>query len=227
MSGSIIGSAKKYAKKYPVWMIILFCLFLLVVSLVPTLEFFNFRYVFNSNVEYVVGIAVAVPTLCLAIIAYINLKSISQSSIDQVVMALDTHWRSEQIIRARKLIDHFFQCQYRINGKYKGDYVSAISETSLDVYRLSKPDTVQKLINDNSNFIDILSLIEFFDTMGYLYKNSNDEVKEQIKILFKSSVKFYYDVCQVYIENSSSHDKERFKNFSDLYRDISTSNSEK
>ncbi|MBX9586236.1 MAG: hypothetical protein K2X50_03155 [Gammaproteobacteria bacterium] len=164
-----------------------------------------------------------IATMAIAYIAYNQLNKIAKINLGDHMLKLDQLWHTVEIIKARKLIDEYFQRFYRVFFmSNKALYKDAVKMASKEIYKISKPDTEVKIKEYESKFIYILSLIEFFDTLGFIYSKGEIDQKNEIKSLFKDSVKFYYEINKVYIDHihNNPDTKDRFKNFQNIYNEF-------
>jgi hypothetical protein len=178
----------------------------------------------NDRVLCCIGLYALLPPSAIALFAYSELEKFANININDNLMRLDKLWHTAETIKARKIIDQLFQECYRIECKecVEDKYETAMDLLSKRILELSRPDTVQKIIENDGKFIYVLALIEFFDTLGFLYLNGSDIEKERINSLFKNSTIFYYDVTKAYIEHVTTipDAEDRFKHFSSLYNKL-------
>lgn len=204
------------------WYIFWFLIYAGVIALLVRFNIGTARQISGWEMTFLTTISVF-PTIAIAIIAYQQLTKIVKTNVDEALLNLDSQWRSPEIIEARIIIDEIFQRYYRINESTKGNYDHAMSHVSDEIFHLSRPSTQEELINNQSNFIYILSLIELLETIGLLYTRADENIKNQIKALMKDSVTFYYKACETYINNAMKKSENRFSSFKDLYELIENS----
>jgi len=207
--------------KRPLCLIIFFIVFFIILCVIAFC--INLAYQGISNIEISILTALSfLPTVAIAVIAYTQLTKLVDTNLDEALLALDKQWRTREIIKARMIVDKYFQEKYRINPETKNNYKAAIAKVSDDIFKLSRPESKKELKKGNSEFIYVLSLIELLETIGFLYAEGNDEIKSQIKKLFKDSVTFYYPACEKYIINAMGKPDrpKRFKYFTDVYNEF-------
>lgn len=182
-----------------------------------------FMLLYECKFEQLILFLTMIATAFIACIAYYQLNKITEINLSDHLLKLDQLWHTAEIIQARKIIDVYFQRIYRVkNKKKKFSYDTCMRLASEEIYRFSKSDTENEIEKNKSEFLYLLSLIEFFDTLGFIYSKGFDDQKDEIKILFKNSVKFYYEINQVYIDHiHATHGQEdRFKNFQNIYNEF-------
>lgn len=160
------------------------------------------------------NISIFIVYTVIAIIAWVQLGKIGDTAEVSYLFEFDKKWGSEELIIARSIIHKpYVECQklqlddaerFRVLGQY--------------IINLSMQDNAP---DDAKNFMYVLSLLNFFETVGYLYNRKNLK-PAKINELMGQSIKFYYKVFESYIQyRRNKHDKESFHiEFQQMYESL-------
>jgi hypothetical protein len=79
---------------------------------------------------------------------------------------------------------------------------------------------LSKKKDESKKFIYILHVLDFMETMGYLYLKDGGLSREDIKKLFKVSVIKNYAIFKPYIDHVRKVDEKLYRNFQDMYNEL-------
>ncbi len=185
------------------WFLFKLFLVLLLVSLFSSILYYVFNHkpfilkgIYNDtklSLEYELfqNIALIIISSAVAIIAWVQLSKIGGSAQVSYLLEFDKKWGSEELITARALIHKpYIECQkLNLNDadmfNTLGQYIIALSMQD------NKPEDVK-------NFMYVLSLLNFFEAVGFIY-NRTYLKPAKINELMGQSIKFYYKTFESYI----------------------------
>lgn len=134
------------------------------------------KLLLEYNIYYYVAITVV--TICVAVIAWVQLKNLHNSSQVNYLLEFDKKWGSEEIIMARTIIHAPY---VRYQEKYPGDKGSIYQAIGNEIIDWSQKDDPESA----KNFMYVLSLLNFFETVGYIH-NKAGKTSSQIDKLMVS-----------------------------------------
>lgn len=139
---------------------------ILILFLIFVSSFFiahNF-YILNKDGSDKINWFIFLATASLAALAYFEFNRANKLLSNEFLLFISDRWGSSEILKARQIIHSLFVKNYR-NSKSKSfeDYQRSLSATSKNILELSKKEGKK----DGDNFIYLLNLIDFMETLGY------------------------------------------------------------
>jgi len=157
------------------------------------------------------GLIVALTAL-IAYIAYSKIKNINDAMRTEYLLRIDRRWCSKEMIDARIAIHKIYV--KLTDGKWGHDTVlSMLSD------KLVRELAGSKKREDISDYIHILNLLDFLETIGYLHaqgKLKTDEITE----LCGNSILYYSHIFKGIIERRQKRDPGFYEYFTKLAKEI-------
>lgn len=196
-----------------IWNILLYilnpiCVIILVVILflLPVLDLFNLCWfdwckLFDdrSSMHILHDFSLILLTVIIASIAWIQLRGIHDVRKADFLFRIDERYGQEPIIKARQII----QWLYR-------ESVNALPDRSEVIYRnkiAKKIDDLSRDVNRSDEYIYILNLLDFLETISYL-ANTGKISREDVNNLMGPSMEFFFEIFKPRIEDR----RKKYKN---------------
>jgi hypothetical protein len=172
----------------------------------------------NKSREVEVNWFVFTATALLAGVAYFEFNRANKLSSNEFLLFISNRWSSPEIIKARQIIHTLFVQNYRSpESSTLNDYNCSLCKTSKDILELSR-----KVGKDGSDFIYLLNLIDYLETISYFYERGDLDISD-IQNTSGHNILFLYAVFQSYKDQRQKHDKTYFANIDKLYKDLKNS----
>lgn len=155
-------------------------------------------------------------TAVLAIIAVLKLSKISHQVGDDFLIRIDARWESAEKTKGRIYLQELI-----IEEKAKIEGYDKVGKKIIELSQNAQ---------DSEKFIHILHIIDFMETIGYLYNKEEAGLnKDDIKELFGDSLKTNYKIFKPYIKyvRNFKGSKKMYREFQDMYKDINGRNPDK
>ncbi|RUR15187.1 hypothetical protein ELY21_14965 [Legionella sp. km535] len=193
--------------------LIIFVLFLCGIAFFLT---YDFDFLTKSRAEEI-NWFVFIATALLAGIAYFEFNRANKLSSNEFLLFISNRWGSAEVIKARQIIHAYFVKNYRNpESTTFSDYNCSLCQTSKNILELSRKDG-----EDGSNFIYLLNLIDYLETISYFYDRGDLELSD-IQNTSGHNILFLYAIFQSYKEQRQKHDKTYFANIDKLYKALKT-----
>lgn len=164
-----------------------------------------------EEISYFIFFATAI----LAYIAYVEFQRANKLTNNEFLLFISNRWGSKEIIIARQIIHEFFVKNYRAEKSIVvNDYSGALHHTGRNVLELSR-----KSGDEGKEFIYLLNLIDFLETLSYFYSRKDLDI-EDIQNICGHNFIFLCDVFRLYKERRQSREKFYFRNIDRLYIDL-------
>lgn len=166
-----------------------------------------------TNLDSVeINYLVALGTVAIALFAYHELNKSNKQTRNNFISYISNRWGSSETIEARQII-HDIYSKYRLDNN-DSTYEEAVNEVSKKVLEMSDMEG-----EEGKKFIVLLSLLDYFETLGYFYADGNLD-KTDIKNVCGNNLKFIHGIFSLYISKRRKTYKNDFSNFEKLYYDI-------
>lgn len=154
------------------------------------------------------------------LVAYIQLGALNKTSKADFLFRLDQQYGNKSIIKARQIIHRLYleskkinkdacECQHR---KYIADEINKMSNEQ----------------KDGDDYILLLNLLDFLETLAYQAKNENIEFKD-VEDLIGPSAKFFYQIFYLRIKERRKKylDQKYYCEFENLIKKMQKKNDSK
>lgn len=137
--------------------------------------------------------SIVILTLILVWVAYSQLSGIYKTSKSDFLFRIESRWGSPEIINARKIIQQLY-CEAR--GEIKSEeYNHSLIIGSIQ----EKIKEMGKKAEKAEDFVALLNLLDFMETISYFTKNGSVSFK-QVQELSGYSLIFLYEIFQKWIQ---------------------------
>lgn len=191
---------------------IAFCILLLASSM-AFLEYYyidNFTTGEKGELEKLHYVGILLLTLSMVFVAYYQLSALNKTARSDFLLRIDSQWESSEIIKARKII-HEFYCDAladQVGEKY--DHAKCIEFIQGKILEIEHDK--QKA----EDFIHLLNLIDFMETVSYFANKGKVDFKE-VSELSGYSLIFFFEIFESWIKAR----RERFKK-DHFYKELET-----
>lgn len=154
----------------------------------------------EGNVLRIHAAVIVVLTLILVCVGWIQLGDLNKTSTAEFLLKIDGRYGSEEIIKARAIIQRLYRTANPEDEKTKDEYVRLMSK---------QIDNIRKETDDKSSleFAYLINLLDFLETVAFFTRKKYISVRD-VDELLGNSVVFYYDVFKSYINKR----RERYDN---------------
>ncbi|WP_106225638.1 DUF4760 domain-containing protein [Legionella pneumophila] len=210
-------------KKFFEWLLINFSLIVSVIFLLLFVlgVFFGVFYYLDidkkdqsmevSLTYYILGIFTS---LFLVFGAWRKINEANKNSKISYLLQIDERWGSEEIIRAREVIHQLYLDAMNLlpNQKTNKDLCDIVGQGIKDLH-----GNQEKI----EHFISLLNLLDFWETIGYLYYCKAITILE-IRELFGNSIVYYFVIYKPFIEfrREQTLDLKFYEHFENLYKAV-------
>lgn len=189
----------------------LYIIISLIISLVFILTNDFFSSIAESNIHEI-EVWYYVGTVCVTyLIVITQLSSLNKTNQSEFLLRIDERWSSESILIARMYF-HTLLLELRAKNNNVDPDISIIGYKLIE---MSRDETKVK------EYIYLKNLLEFFETIGFLYAQERINTKEADELI-GNSILYFYKAYEPYIihQRKNKNDNNLYYELENLYKNM-------
>ncbi len=178
----------------------------------------------NNEIDALLYYLTAIATVAVAFVAYTQITKLRDNNESEFLLRIDERWTSKQILKARTIIYGLY-LKARNNQDLSSECIPVQEANTMeDAIRKEVGGKILKMskdIKENENFMYLLNLLDFMETISFFHNKKGISTKK-LEALLGESLNFHYQVFKPYIEykRKQPYSKDIYEELESMIKDI-------